>query len=71
MRRPCGGAARMSVKELTKHLGLDSLYYLSIEGLLEASGIENPRENFCKACFDGCYPVDFDQNLTKDCLESD
>ena len=64
-------AARMSVKELTKHLGLDSLYYLSIEGLLEASGIENPRENFCKACFDGCYPVDFDQNLTKNCLEVD
>ncbi|UCD82268.1 MAG: amidophosphoribosyltransferase [Desulfobacterales bacterium] len=62
-------AARMSVKELTDHLGLDSLYYLSIEGLLEASGMENPLENFCKACFDGFYPVDFDEDLTKDCLE--
>ena len=36
-----------------------------------ACGIENPQENFCKACFDGCYPVDFDANLTKDCLERD
>jgi amidophosphoribosyltransferase len=62
-------AARMSVEELTRHLGLDSLYYLSIDGLLQASGMENPRDNFCKACFDGCYPVDFDQNLTKNCLE--
>jgi amidophosphoribosyltransferase len=62
-------AARMSVKELTDHLGLDSLYYLSIEGLLEASGIANPRENFCKACFDGSYPVAFDEDLTKECLE--
>ena len=62
-------AARMNVDELTDHLGLDSLYYLSIDGLLEASGIDNPRENFCKACFDGCYPVDFDANLSKGCLE--
>jgi len=63
-------AARMNVDELTQHLGLDSLYYLSIEGLLEASGIENPLDNFCKACFDGCYPVNFDENLSKDCLEN-
>jgi len=63
-------AARMNVDELTQHLGLDSLFYLSIDGLLEASGIENPLDNFCKACFDGCYPVNFDENLSKDCLEN-
>ena len=62
-------AARMSVEELTDHLGLDSLYYLSIDGLLKASGVDHPQENFCKACFDGCYPVDFDVNLSKGCLE--
>ena len=60
----------MSVDELTQHLDLDSLNYLSIEGLLEASGIDKPHENFCKACFDGRYPVKFDNNLSKDCLES-
>ncbi len=63
-------AARMSIEELRDYLGLDSLYYLSLEGLLESTGLENPRDHFCKACFDGCYPVDFDANISKHCLES-
>ena len=62
-------AARKSVDELRKYLGLDSLHYLSIEGLLNATGIENPQGHFCKACFDGCYPVSFDELVSKDCLE--
>jgi amidophosphoribosyltransferase len=63
-------AAKMSIDELGKHLGADSLHYLSLPGLLSATGIENPENNFCKACFDGCYPVEFDENLSKDCLET-
>jgi amidophosphoribosyltransferase len=63
-------AAKKTVEELRGYLGLDSLHYLSIEGLLQSTGIENPTKNFCKACFDGCYPVAFDQSLTKDCLET-
>jgi amidophosphoribosyltransferase len=63
-------AAEKSQKELGDILGLDTLYYLSLEGLLEATGIEHPKNNFCKACFDGCYPVEFDKELSKDCLES-
>lgn len=62
-------AAGKSVSELKDLLGLDSLYYLSIDGLLKSTGIENPERNFCKACFDGCYPVEFDEHLSKDCLE--
>ncbi len=62
-------AARMSVAELRDFLGLDSLYYLSLQGLLSSTGIKNPEDNFCKACFDGCYPVEFDESLSKDCLE--
>jgi len=61
-------AASMSVKELGDHLGTDSLHYLSLSGLLESTGIEKPEQNFCKACFDGCYAVDFDENLSKDCM---
>ena len=61
-------AASKTEEELTKFLGLDSLHYLSIEGMLEASGVENPEDNFCKACFDGCYPVAFDPNLSKQCM---
>jgi len=63
-------AARKTVEELRDFLGLDSLYYLSIDGLLNATEIKSPENNFCKACFDGCYPVAFDTQLTKDCLES-
>ena len=62
-------AARKSVEELRDYLGLDSLHYLSIEGLLQSTGIENPEQHFCKACFDGCYPVSFDEMVSKDCLE--
>ncbi len=62
-------AASKTVEELRDYLGLDSLYYLSLEGLLESTGIADPEDNFCKACFDGCYPVQFDENLSKDCLE--
>ena len=62
-------AARKSVEALRDYLGLDSLHYLSIEGLLQSTGIENPEHHFCKACFDGCYPVSFDEMVSKDCLE--
>ncbi|MBL7179136.1 MAG: amidophosphoribosyltransferase [Desulfobacterales bacterium] len=62
-------AADKSVTELRDILGLDTLAYLSLKGLLESTGIENPESNFCKACFDGCYPVEFDTHVSKDCLE--
>ena len=62
-------AAKMSIEELKDHLGLESLHYLSIDGLLHSTGIAEPQNHFCKACFDGCYPVQFDVNLSKDCLE--
>jgi hypothetical protein len=63
-----GGTDRGQQK-LSDYLGLDSLYYLSLKGLLEATGFENPERHFCKACFDGCYAVHFDQDLSKNCLE--
>ena len=61
-------AATKSVKELKDFLGLDSLYYLSLEGLLQSTGIENPGNMFCKACFDGVYPVEFDKDISRDYL---
>ena len=62
-------AASKTVEELRDYLKLDSLYYLSIEGLLQSTGVENPEAKFCKACFDGCYPVSFDESISKHCLE--
>ncbi len=62
-------ASRMKTDELRDFLNLDSLYYLSLPGLLESTGLPDPQNTFCKACFDGDYPVAFDENLTKNCLE--
>ncbi|MEA3428731.1 MAG: amidophosphoribosyltransferase [Thermodesulfobacteriota bacterium] len=62
-------AANKSVEELRDLLGLDSLHYISLDGLLKSTSVDNPENNFCKACFDGCYPVGFDESLSKDCLE--
>jgi amidophosphoribosyltransferase len=62
-------AAKKTLDELREYLNLDSLHYLSIEGMLEATGVENPENFFCKACFSGSYPVHIDGKLSKDCLE--
>ncbi len=62
-------AARLSVEELRIFLGLDTLHYLTIDGMLESTGVANPRDHFCKACFDGCYPVKFDADLSKNCMD--
>jgi len=63
-------AANKTIEELREYLGLDSLAYLSLEGLLASTGVKDPENNFCKACFDGCYPVAFDEGLSKDWLEN-
>ncbi len=63
-------AASKSVEEIREFLCLDTLHYLSLDGLLKATGIENPEEHFCKACFDGKYPVAFDESVCrKTCFE--
>ncbi|MCX7911891.1 MAG: amidophosphoribosyltransferase [Dehalococcoidales bacterium] len=61
-------AARMSVPEICKFIGADSLGYLSIEGLIKA--VDLPRENFCLACFTGEYPVPVQLEMDKFTLES-
>ena len=60
-------ASQYSVDGIAADLGLDSLHYLSIDGLVEATGLS--RDDFCLACFDGKYPVEPDKNFTKDSLE--
>ncbi len=48
-------AAGMSVEEIRDFIGADSLAYLSLPALLEATGA--PSDTFCRACFDGEYPI--------------
>lgn len=56
-------AASMSVEEIKEFLGVDSLGYLSMEGLLNAV----PREGrgYCTACFGGEYPVAIEEVFSK------
>jgi amidophosphoribosyltransferase len=48
-------AATHSLEEIRRHLGVDSLGYLSLEGMRRAAG-GDPGE-FCDACFSGDYPT--------------
>lgn len=57
-------AADNTVDGVRDYLGLDSLHYLSVEGLVEATGLS--RDNFCLACFNGEYPIEPDKSFTKD-----
>ena len=54
-------AARMSEEEIRAYLGVDSLSFISLDGLYRACGEEGGRDarhpQFCDACFSGDYPV--------------
>jgi len=47
-------AATHSIGEIRKHLGVDTLGYISLDGMLEAAG---PEDRYCHACFSGHYPI--------------
>ncbi len=49
-------ASSHTVEEITTYLRVDSLHYLSRDGLLEAAG---EGDRYCDACFTGNYPVSF------------
>jgi amidophosphoribosyltransferase len=55
-------AHRRTVDEICRHVGADSLYYLSVEGMMRALQRE---EGFCQACFTGQYPISVDMSNVK------
>ena len=55
------------VKSIAEYLGLDSLYYLSLEGMVEATGMT--MNDFCLACFTNEYPVPPDRSFHKNALD--
>ncbi len=59
-------AAQMSTEEMREWIGVDSLSFVSLDGLYRAVGEANGRNRdhpqYCDACFSGDYPVaPFDQ----------
>ena len=45
----------LSTDEICRSIDADSLGYISLEQLVEATTV--PADNLCRACFDGVYPV--------------
>ncbi|HEV2537533.1 MAG TPA: amidophosphoribosyltransferase [Streptosporangiaceae bacterium] len=48
-------AGQLSPEEICASIGADSLGYVSLAGLIEATTL--PESRLCRACFDGQYPV--------------
>lgn len=48
-------ASDLQVEEIQQFVGADSLAYLSLPALVRSTG--HPSERFCRACFDGIYPI--------------
>ncbi len=49
-------AAKHSIEEMRKFLGVNSLHFLSLGGLVKAIGVK--QEQLCTSCFSGDYPID-------------
>lgn len=60
-------ANQLSLDEIAQYLGADSLGYLTEDAMIRAIG--RPENQFCRACFNGKYPVEYDQKVDKLILE--
>lgn len=56
-------AATQTVEEIKKFLGATSLHYLSLDGLVKATGVS--RNKLSLSCFTGEYPVDILERKTE------
>jgi len=50
-------AHKRTVQQIGEYIGADSLYYLSVEGMMRAI---QQSDGFCQACFTGQYPIAVD-----------
>ncbi len=60
-------AYQRTVEEVRDFLEVDSLAYLSLEGML--ASVKMPAEDHCTACFSGRYPIDVTEPVDKFALE--
>jgi len=60
-------AARMSVPDIGKFIGADSIGYLSLDGLIASIGVAS--SGFCTGCLTGRYPVPVQLEMDKLVLE--
>jgi len=60
-------ASKKSIKQIAKFIGVDSLEYLSHDGMLKAMLL--PGSSFCTACFSQRYPTKLPKRFSKYILE--
>ena len=60
-------ASSMSVEEIRQYMGVDTLGYLSLDGLHRS--VPDKGNTYCDACFSGNYPTCLPPDLKKGCLE--
>jgi amidophosphoribosyltransferase len=56
-----------SVEDIRAFLGVDSLHYLSLEGLLACA--KRPARDYCTACWSGDYRIDLEHPTTGEVVE--
>lgn len=66
--------SNLDVEEIGRHMGVDTIHYLSLEGMRRAVGGRQitPEEvagRFCSACFTGEYPTPLYKEYAKNMLE--
>jgi len=61
-------AAQKTIPEIRDFIGVDTLGYLSIDGLIKAVAL--PKDIFCMACFTGDYPIPVQLEMDKLALET-
>ncbi|QQS23055.1 amidophosphoribosyltransferase [bacterium] len=54
-------AVGRTVEEVRQHIGATSLNYLSLQGLIKATGLE--ESELCLSCFTGDYPIDLHERM--------
>ena len=62
-------ASRLDIEGIRRHIGADSLGYLSLEGMVRATG--GTPDEFCVACFTGDYLLPVQLELTKGVFEKE
>jgi amidophosphoribosyltransferase len=60
-------ASTRAISAIRRYLGVDSLGYLSLDGMISLSS--HPKESFCTACFNGKYPTRVNKRSRKLALE--
>ena len=60
-------AKKENEKAIADFVGLDSLHYLTVDGMVKATGM--PKDCFCLACYTGDYPIAPPEKIDKFCME--